>query len=463
MSQVDFRETLYTISKDGSRKWVYAELNRGYFRSRRTVVALILLIIYLILPWITFGDYQAVFLDITQRRFVFFGNVFLATDTRFLFLILGGLAFSLFFFSAILGRVWCGWACPETVFLEFVYRPIEFFFEGTPAQRKKRDLAPLSGEKILRKSCKWFVYAVISWYLASTALAYFLGRENLIHMIHGSPLENFPMFCLTLAMMAVVLFQFGWFREQFCTVVCPYARFQSVLLDQDSLIVGYDVKRGEPRGKIHKGKDLKSSLGDCIDCGACVRVCPTGIDIRNGLQLECIQCAACADACDSIMTQVGRGVGLIRYDTEASLEGGNRNFFRPRVVIYSVLLFLYGATFFYFFSHRALSEFTFTRKAGNDLYSAEPNGLIVNVFTLHISNKDKIAHHYDVSLKDDKDDHITLPLRPITIPAGGEVSLPAFIEIQKSQLKDGKKELVLQFIVDDQPYSEFQFTDLGPI
>jgi cytochrome c oxidase accessory protein FixG len=457
----DFRETLYTISKDGHRKWVYADLNWGSYRFKRLLVSIVLLVIYLSLPWITIDNHQAVFLDITQRRFVFFGNIFWATDTRFLFLLLGGLAFCLFFFSAILGRVWCGWACPETVFLEFVFRPIEYFFEGTPAQRRKRDQAPLSADKALRKIAKWSCYTIIAWYLASTALAYFLGRQNLIHMINGSPLENFSMFLLTLLMMGFLLFQFGWFREQFCTVVCPYARFQSVLLDQDSLIVGYDAQRGEPRGKLKKNS--KEVHGDCIDCGACVRVCPTGIDIRNGLQLECIQCAACADACDDIMKQVGKPEGLVRYDTETAILGGKRRFPRPRVFLYVVVLVIYAVSFMYLFKNRALSEFTLTRKATGELFSISPNGGVINVFTLHVSNKDSKEHDYELQIEDHNEIKIVIPIHPIKVAAGGEQSFPVFFEVPQSILEHAKKSLEIELRADGHKVAEQEITIVGPV
>ncbi len=315
-----YRDRLYTIDSRGNRKWVYPEIVWGRFLKSRTFVAYLLMATYLFSPWIRINGEHLILLDITERKFTFFGSVFWATDTIFLMFFLTSLGLILFLVTAVLGRVWCGWACPETVFLEFLFRPIERLIEGNATQRKRLDAAPWGVEKILRKGLKHVLSATLASVVANTALAYFIGTEKLLEVMTSSPIQNPVLFSVMISLMALMAFQFGWFREQFCTVVCPYARFQSVMLDPDSLVIGYDNNRGEPRGK----KD-KSDAGDCIDCKLCVRVCPTGIDIRNGLQLECINCAQCIDACDSIMHKIGRPLGLIRYDTERKLLGGERN------------------------------------------------------------------------------------------------------------------------------------------
>ena len=420
----DFRETLYTVDSHGRRRWVYPSLVRGYFHRRRVFVIWALLLFYVSMPWIKIGGKQAILLDLFERKFVFFGMTLWATDTLFLALALGALGISLFFFTALLGRVWCGWACPETVFLEFLFRPIEAAIEGGPSERRKLDAAPWSLHKLRIKGTKYFIYSLLAWFLASTLLAYFVGREALLQMMGSPPTENLSLFLLTLAMMGVLLFQFGWFREQFCTVVCPYARFQSVLMDAQSLLVGYDKVRGEPRGKVSRGDNTQK--GDCVDCGLCVRVCPTGIDIRNGTQLECIHCAQCVDACDSIMEKVGRAPGLIRYDTEAALQGGTRQILRPRVLIYGALLLVYSSAFFYLLRHHELSEAQLMRNKGGLPYQLLGDGRISNPLHLHLSNKGDHDESYTVQSATSGVE-VVVPMNPFPVASGSLGTLPVFL------------------------------------
>lgn len=424
----DFRDTLYTVTKDGKRKWVYPVFSPGLFFKMRSVVIYTLLALLLMMPWLPIAGSQAILLDIPHRRFVFFGKVFWATDTRFLFLILAMAGLSLFFFTSLLGRIWCGWACPQTVFLEFVFRPIERLIEGSPAKRQKRDHAPWTSEKIKVKSIKYIVFIVIAWFLASTFLAYFVGREPLITMMTHLPNENLGMFIATCFIMTLFLFEFGWFREQFCTLLCPYARFQSVLMDKDSLLVGYDYKRGEPRGKL---KQEAPNKGDCIDCGLCVRVCPTGIDIRNGTQLECIQCASCIDACDSVMVKIGKPKGLVRYDTERGIQNGNRRFLRPRVVAYGAILALLLITFSTLLATRNESEFVILRLNKAQPYQILPDGRVSNQFKIHIGNKSFEERFYRVDLVQDPQIEIITPVSPFPVKAGSDAMMPVFININK--------------------------------
>lgn len=429
----DFRETLYTIDSHGARRWVYPAEIRGYFRKRRNIIAAILLIIYSLMPWITIDGLQAVHLDIYRRKFIFFGQVFWATDSSFLLLTLLSLAISLFFFTSIFGRIWCGWACPQTVFLEFVFRPIEALIEGNASARRRLDQSAWDLSKLRIKLTKYFLFALVAWFLASTVLAYFVGREDLLAMMSDYPWNNPSTFFITLALMAVLLFQFGWFREQFCTILCPYARFQSVLLDDSSLLVGYDSKRGEKRGKLSD-----SEAGDCIDCGLCVRVCPTGIDIRNGLQLECIQCAQCADACDSIMSKVGRPTGLIRYDTERGLDGNKTRFLRPRVLIYATILMLIFSVFAFMLYSRELSEAQLLHSTRSSLYSQLNDGRIENHLELHLANKDDSVRMFTVEVKGRKDVELVVPLSPYPLAASTVSNLPVFAHFEPELLINGK-------------------------
>jgi len=457
----DFREKLYTIDASGHRRWVYSHIVKGKFFKLRFLIAYSLMAFYLAMPWISIKGRQGVFLNIPERKFIFFGTELWATDTIFLFLMLAGLAISLFFFTALFGRVWCGWACPETVFLEFLFRPLERLIEGSPAQRLKLDMAPWSFEKAFKKALKHGLCAFFAWILASTLLAYFIGREPLIAMMQDWPLNHPTPFFMTLVLMGMMGFQFGWFREQFCTVLCPYARFQSVMMDQNSLVVGYDPTRGEPRGKQKKG-EAHSKLGDCIDCGLCVRVCPTGIDIRNGLQLECVACTACIDACDSIMQQIGRPLGLIRYDTENKLKGKHSQILRPRVMVYAFLLVVFLAAFSYGLNVRQGSDFALLRSIGDAPFTLVGDDLVTNHFHAKISNKTDSSVSYELGYKADFDLTLINPMSKIVVAAGQTLDLPIFVEVHRADLKPALSAVIFKLSGSDGSRAEIKVTLLGP-
>jgi cytochrome c oxidase accessory protein FixG len=332
-----------TINKDGSRYFLQPSNVSGRFTRWRRTAGIILLAVYAVLPWIKINGFPAVFLDVATRRFHFFGLTLAAQDLWILFFLIVGMGFTLFVVTAILGRLWCGYACPYTVFLDQLYRPIERWIEGDGPARRKMDDAPWKAPKILRRGTKWVLYALISTAIAHVFLAYFVSIPELWDMMHRSPLENARSFGIVAFLSVALYFCFTWFREQFCVIMCPYGRLQSALTDDDTIIIGYDSGRGEPRGK-----KTDPEAGDCIDCRRCVTVCPTGIDIRNGLQLECIGCAACIDACDAVMEKVDRPRGLVRYDSMKGLAGQPHRFLRPRIAIYAAIVLvgvgLFGVT-----------------------------------------------------------------------------------------------------------------------
>ena len=352
-------ERLSTTDEHGARVFVYAARIKGYFNSHRTKVHAFLILLFLILPWLKINGEQSLLLDLPNRRFNFFGLILWAHDAPLFFFVLAIIVFSLALVTAVWGRLWCGWACPQTVFIDAIFRRIDEFVEGSYIRRIKRDKGPWTASKVIRKIIKVSIYLFITLIITHSFLAYFVGTDNLADMISSPPNQNWFSFGFIVFTTAALMFDFLWFREQFCLIMCPYGRFQSILMDEHSLAPLYDEKRGEPRrGRVKDQKDQ----GDCVNCFKCVTVCPTGIDIRNGMQMECVACTACMDACDSIMEKIDKPKGLIRYNSEAGLE--NKKRFRPRVLIYSVSLLISAIGLIYFLNERNPYSISLLRQKG---------------------------------------------------------------------------------------------------
>jgi len=323
--------SLTTINEDGSHYFLQPADVSGFWTTVRRSFGFVLIVIYVALPWIPINGYPAVFLDVEKRMFHLFGLTLVPQDMWVMFFLVTGMGFALFFITSLLGRVWCGWACPYTVFLDHVYRRIERWIEGDAIARRKLTEAPWTPGKILKRFVKHLLFAGVAALIAHVFLSYFVSLSRLYGFMHEGPLQHATAFGIIVFLTLALWFCFGYFREQFCIIMCPYGRLQSALTDSDTVIVGYDEKRGEPRGAVGR------TTGDCVDCHRCIQVCPTGIDIRNGLQLECIGCTACIDACDDIMTKVGRPKGLIRYDSQNGFDGSPKRILRPRIYAYSGL------------------------------------------------------------------------------------------------------------------------------
>lgn len=379
-----FRDSVSTISKEGNRAWIYPQKPKGPLYNKRTWVSIILLTFLFGTPFIKVNGHPLMLFNIIERKFILFGIPFWPQD--FFLFVLAMLTFVVFIilFTVIFGRVWCGWACPQTIFMEMVFRKIEYWIEGDYTQQKALDKAPWTPDKMLKKTGKYIAFFLISFVIANTFLAYIIGIDQLKLLAVDGPFAHMVGFVALVVFTFVFFLVYTRFREQACIVVCPYGRLQGVLLDRNSMVIAYDYQRGEPRGKIHKGEDRK--LGDCIDCHQCVNVCPTGIDIRNGTQLECVNCTACIDACDNIMDHVGFPKGLIRWASENNIANKERFRFTARIIGYIAVLLVLLTTLITLLVLRSDVETTVLRTPGQ-MYQQLTDGTISNLYNIQIVNK----------------------------------------------------------------------------
>ncbi|MDX1283698.1 MAG: cytochrome c oxidase accessory protein CcoG [Draconibacterium sp.] len=375
--EMTFRDKPINLNERGGRSWIYAKKPSGNWYKRRTFVALILLAFLIAAPFIRIKDNPLILLDIANRKFIIFGAIFWAQDTFILALLMLSFVLFIILFTVTYGRIWCGWACPQTIFLEMVFRKIEYLIEGDYRERHKLDNSPWTSKKILKKGLKHGIFILISILMTNVFLMWFIGSERLLEIVVEPISQNLSGFVIMLVVSGFFYWVYSFFREQICTMVCPYGRMQGVLLDSKSIVVSYDYLRGEPRGG--RGN------GDCTDCKQCISVCPTGIDIRNGTQLECINCTACIDQCNKIMHVTGKPPGLIRYASEEQIKGKQTSIWNSRNRAYSVVLFILFSFFVYTLISRPEIETTILRTPG--LLYQDHNGSISNVYNIKIVNK----------------------------------------------------------------------------
>ncbi len=379
-----FRDSIATIAKDGKRNWIYPKKPSGKLYNRRTIVSIVLLTLLFAGPFMKIDGHPLMLFNVLERKFIIFGIPFWPQD--FHLFVLAMLTFIVFIilFTVLFGRLWCGWACPQTIFMEMVFRKIEYWIEGDAAQQKALNAESANPVKFRKKLLKNSIFFIISFFIANTFLAYLIGIDELKLLVIDGPGAHAGTFTSLILFTLVFFGVYIKFREQACIVVCPYGRLQGVLLDKNSVVIGYDYKRGEPRGKMHKGEER--TIGDCIDCHQCVQVCPTGIDIRNGTQMECVNCSACIDACDSIMDRIQKPKGLIRYTSEEAIATGSKFKVTTRIIAYSVVLTILLSTLVTLLVIRTDVEATILRTPGM-LYQDQPNGMVSNLYNVKIVNK----------------------------------------------------------------------------
>lgn len=453
---------LPTLNQDGTRRRIRPKLYKGPIYTQRFFVGWGLIVLFVGLPFVKIGGLPAIFLDVASREFTFFGRTFFATDGVLLMLLMLSIFIGIIGLTALVGRAWCGWGCPQTVYMEFLFRPIERLFEGNRNAQLRLDKKGGGPKRALKN----LVFLLLSVIVANVFLAYFVSVDVLLDWMTSPPSEHPGGFAVMGFTAALVFFDFAYFREQMCTVICPYARLQAALFDKDSLIIGYDEKRGEPR---HKGRSREGD-GDCVDCSACVVACPTGIDIRQGLQLECIACGQCIDACNTIMPKVKKPLGLIRYASQSSLAGGTRRVLRIRVVIYALLFIALIGALFVFGRHRPGPDVTILRGIGAP-YVLQGDQ-VRNQIRVKIENRDSEDAEYLIKILAGEpgkaremstlSGQVILPENPLAVPGKSRRTTSGFLLLPQSAFALGRLAIVVRIETTGQQPIEEAYHILGP-
>ncbi|MBK6381602.1 MAG: cytochrome c oxidase accessory protein CcoG [Chitinophagaceae bacterium] len=461
IDEESFRDSVATISSDGHRNFINPKKPKGKLYNLRTWFSIGYLIVFFTLPFIKVHEAPLFMFNILERKFIFFGVTFWPQD--FFIFAIGFLTFMVFIilFTVVFGRVFCGWACPQTIFMEMVFRKIEYWIDGDSAQQKKLRAMPWNGEKIRKRTTKFITFFAISFLIANFFLAYLIGMDELIGDIKNPGAHTGTLISL-LVFTTVFFFVYWWFREQVCLVVCPYGRLQGVLLDKNSIVVAYDHQRGEPRGKLKKADDhdckctdckedgacksITAKLeaitrqGDCIDCFACVRVCPTAIDIRNGTQLECVNCTACIDACDDIMVKVDKPKGLIRYASENSITNGVKLKLNRRIKAYTAVLMLLLSLLVFLLTSRTDLDVTLMRTSGMT-YTTLPDGRLSNLYNLKLANKTHKDIDFSLKLENMPGEIELVGSGRLNVKKGDYSHLQFFVKLNKQEVKNWKTEV----------------------
>ena len=459
-----YRDTIATVDANGKRIWLHPKKPKGSFHNKRIIATIVFLAIFFSVPFIKIGGQPLLMMNIFERKFVIFGQPFFPQD--FVLFGVGMITFFVFIilFTAVYGRFWCGWACPQTVFLEMIFRKIEYWIEGDARQQHKLDSSPWTAEKIKKKTLKHFIYIVFSVIIAHFTIAYIIGIEETINIVTASPAEHWSGFIGILVFSALFYFVFTRLREQVCIAICPYGRLQGVLMGKSTMAIMYDFIRGEPRGKFSKNPEkaiAQAKQGDCIDCALCVQVCPTGIDIRNGTQLECVNCTACIDACDEVMIKIDKPTGLIKYASQGSIEKQVPFKMSPKAYAYSVVLVLLVGVEAFLLMSRTMVETTIMRVPGQ-MYQEQPNGIISNLYNVQFINKTSEPIDLFVKVADNKG-VIRLQGSKIHVPMQGRADAVFFLDMQKSKITAMKTSLKIEVYNGKVLIETVKTNFLGPV
>lgn len=457
-----FRDHLSTVDKDGKRIWVYPKKPKGKFTNYRSLVSYTLLIILIGGPFLKVNGQPFLLFDVLERQFIIFGQIFWPQDF-FLFVI--GMMTALVFiilFTVVFGRIFCGWICPQTIFMEGVFRKIEYWIEGDYMAQKRLDKLSWNQEKITKKTIKHVLFIGVSVVIMHTFLAYFVGIDKLWLMIQGGPIEHTGGFVAMVVFTGLFYGVFSKLREQVCTTICPYGRLQGVLLDRQSIVVAYDHERGETRSKFRKGEDREAvDKGDCIDCNQCVYVCPTGIDIRNGTQLDCVNCTACIDACDSIMDRIGKPKGLVRYASEQNIADKLPFQFDGRMKAYSAVLIVLMGVMVSMLVLRSDFESTILRTPGL-MYQEREDGAITNLYQLKMVNKTNEELDLRLELIEPKGE-ISMIGQPVSLKKQGLGEGAFFVAIDPNEIEKMSTKITIGIYAGEELIETVKTTFLGPM
>ncbi len=457
----NFRDRIATVNEKGKRNWIYAYQPSGKFYRLRTILSIVYFLVFFGLPFVQINGRPLFQFNIPAAKFILFGKIFWPQDFFIFGITMITFVFFIILFTAAFGRLFCGWACPQTNFMEMMFRKVEFWILGDAPAQRQLAAAPWTTQKIVKVAAKHLAFFSLAFIIANFFLAYIIGMKELEKII-TEPIDQHVGGFFALCLFSGVFYAvYAYFREQACTVVCPYGRLQSVLLDKNSMIVAYDYKRGEPRGHHHKGEEA-TELGDCIDCHQCVKVCPTGIDIRNGVQMECVGCTACIDACDHIMLKLNKPTGLIRYASENAIAEGNPLRYTTRMKFYTALCCLLLLILSFLLFTRKDIDVTIIRTAGM-LYQERGSDSITNLYTIKLINKTAQEEKVHIRLENQPGRIQMIGKDEITIPVEGLSAASFFVVLPLSEIKNRKTPIHLQIEQVGKVIVEKTTNFLGPL